>query len=207
MLEELIKKIDKPARDRVKGCVEQYWRAIRAVRAGRPLTAELSRVRAAGRARLPCRFAMVAAMNPCPCGWHAARVRSCACTPFQVHRYRQRVSGPLLDRLDLQVGLRALSYAEIERRIREQMTAMFGDYGFDADRDIAGIITNRWGHAYVTPQPGFFFGSNGNPAPRDVVREGYGRVRFGHSELSGFQLWTTGVEEGERAAKQAMDLI
>ena len=104
-------------------------------------------------------------------------------------------------------ALFALSYAEIERRIREQMTVMFGDYGFDADRDIAGIITNRWGHAYIAPQPGFFFGTNGNPAPRDVVREGYGRVRFGHSELSGFQLWTTGCDEGERAAKQAMSLI
>jgi spermidine dehydrogenase len=101
----------------------------------------------------------------------------------------------------------ALSYAEIERRIREQMKMMFGDYGFDANRDIAGIITNRWGHAYVVPQPGFYFGAEGNPAPRDVVRKGYGRICFGHSELSGFQLWTTAVDEGERAAKQAMELI
>ena len=104
-------------------------------------------------------------------------------------------------------ALFALSYAEIERRVREQMTLMFGDYGFDADRDIAGIITNRWGHAYITPQPGFYFGKDGNPAPRDVVRKGYGRVRFGHSELTGYQLWTTACDEGERAAKEAMVLI
>ena len=99
----------------------------------------------------------------------------------------------------------SMSYAEIERKIREQLTTMFGDYGFDAKRDIAGIISNRWGHAYVVPQPGFYFGRDGKPAPRDVVREGYGRVRFGHSELSGFQLWTTACEEGERATKQVLE--
>jgi spermidine dehydrogenase len=104
-------------------------------------------------------------------------------------------------------ALFGLSYAEIEGKIREQMTVMFGDYGFDADRDIAGIITNRWGHAYVVPQPGFYFGVDGRRAPSDVVREGYGRIRFGHSELTGFQLWTTACDEGERAAKQAMSLI
>jgi spermidine dehydrogenase len=101
-------------------------------------------------------------------------------------------------------ALFSMSYADIEGKIREQLTAMFGDYGFDSNRDIAGIISNRWGHAYVVPQPGFYFGRDGNPAPRDVVREGYGRVRFGHSELSGFQLWTTGCEEGERATKQVL---
>jgi spermidine dehydrogenase len=101
----------------------------------------------------------------------------------------------------------AMSYADIERKIREQLTAMFGDYGFDAKRDIAGIISNRWGHAYVVPGPGFYFGRDGKPAPRDVVREGYGRVRFGHSELSGFQLWTSGCDEGERATKQVLEFI
>ena len=101
----------------------------------------------------------------------------------------------------------SMSYKEIERRIREQLTAMFGDYGFDPKKDIAGIITNRWGHAYVVPQPGFYFGRDGQPAPRDVVRKGYGRVRFGHSELTGFQLWDAACDEGERATKQVLELI
>ena len=86
------------------------------------------------------------------------------------------------------------------------MTAMFGAYGFDAKRDIAGIITNRWDHAYVVPQPGFYFGRNGKPAPRDAVRKGYGRVRFGHSELTGFQLWDAACDEGERAVRQVMEI-
>ena len=98
----------------------------------------------------------------------------------------------------------SMSYRDIERKIREQLTAMFGDYGFDAKRDIAGVISNRWGHAYVVPQPGFYFGRDGRPAPREVVKQGYGRVRFGHSELSGWQLWTTACEEGERATQQVL---
>ncbi|NIB40455.1 FAD-binding oxidoreductase [Pseudomaricurvus alkylphenolicus] len=101
-------------------------------------------------------------------------------------------------------SLFSMSYRDIEYRLRKQMTEMFGPYGFDAKKDIAGLITNRWGHAYVAPQPGFFFGKDGRPAPRDVVREGYGRVRFAHSELSGEQLWTNACHEGERAAKQIL---
>ncbi len=101
----------------------------------------------------------------------------------------------------------ASSYKEIEIQVRRQMQKMFGVAGFNAKRDIAAIVLNRWGHAYITPQPGFYFGKNGEPTPRDVIRTGYGRIAFGHSELSGQQLWSRGVEEGERAAKQALGLI
>jgi len=62
------------------------------------------------------------------------------------------------------------TFADYERRIREQFTAMFASAGFDAQRDIAGIILNRWGHAYLSPQPGFFFGEDGQPAPRETLR-------------------------------------
>ena len=62
------------------------------------------------------------------------------------------------------------SFAQYERAFREQLGDMFAPGGFDPRRDIAGIILNRWGHAYVNPQPGFFFGLNGKPAPRDVLR-------------------------------------
>ena len=56
---------------------------------------------------------------------------------------------------------------------------MFAPGGFDPRRDIAGIILNRRGHAYVNPQPGFFFGVNGKPAPRDVLRNRpHGRIAF-----------------------------
>ena len=99
-----------------------------------------------------------------------------------------------------------MSYREIETRIREQFSEMFSAHGFDAKRDIAGIIANRHGHAYGVSGPGFYFGNQGREAPSDVIRRGFGRVRFGHSELTGHQLWTTAAEEGERAALQLLDI-
>ena len=59
--------------------------------------------RAAQQIEFPARFQLVAAMNPCPCGYLGDSQRSCRCTPDQVHRYRARISGPLLDRIDLQL--------------------------------------------------------------------------------------------------------
>jgi len=59
--------------------------------------------RASSSLRFPARFMMVAAMNPCPCGFLGDRLKSCTCTPPQVQRYRSRLSGPLLDRIDMHV--------------------------------------------------------------------------------------------------------
>lgn len=100
----------------------------------------------------------------------------------------------------------AMSYSQIDAAVREQFTKMFGDQGFDAQRDIAGLITNRWGHAYVVDPPGFFFGKDGKPAPKDVLRKRFGRLSFGHSELSGAQMWETAAGEGERAAQQILEI-
>ncbi|WJW75655.1 YifB family Mg chelatase-like AAA ATPase [Thiohalobacter sp. IOR34] len=61
--------------------------------------------RAARQAEFPARFQLVAAMNPCPCGHLGDPARACRCTPDQVQRYRGRLSGPLLDRIDLQVSV------------------------------------------------------------------------------------------------------
>ncbi|NNF51711.1 MAG: YifB family Mg chelatase-like AAA ATPase [Gammaproteobacteria bacterium] len=64
---------------------------------------EVRIARAAHQATFPARFQLVAAMNPCPCGYLGDRCGRCHCTPEQVQRYRHRVSGPLLDRLDIQI--------------------------------------------------------------------------------------------------------
>ncbi len=93
------------------------------------------------------------------------------------------------------------SFPAYERQIREQMVRLFGDAGFDPANDIAGIILNRWGHAYVNPGPGFMFGRGGAPAPPDVIREPFGRVAIGHSELRGHQNWTGAAGEGRRAVE------
>lgn len=99
------------------------------------------------------------------------------------------------------------SYATYEEEIVTQMTKMFSGYGFDAERDIAGIVLNRWGHAYISPQPGFHFGKDGKDAPKEVVRKGYGRVQFGHSELTGYMSHTRALNEGARAAKNALTRV
>jgi len=96
------------------------------------------------------------------------------------------------------------SYAEFEALIIKQMKQLFSDSGFQAEKDVAGIILNRWTYAYVNPQPGFYFGKNGKPAPRDIIRRPFGRIAFAHAELNGHQHWVAAVDEGRRAAKQAM---
>ncbi len=65
--------------------------------------------RAATQAHYPARFQLIAAMNPCPCGYLGATHKSCRCTPDQIARYQGKLSGPLLDRIDLQVEVPALS--------------------------------------------------------------------------------------------------
>jgi magnesium chelatase family protein len=69
--------------------------------------------RAARRADFPARFQLVAAMNPCPCGYLGHAVRPCRCTPDQVARYQGRISGPLLDRIDIHMAVPALAEGEL----------------------------------------------------------------------------------------------
>jgi magnesium chelatase family protein len=65
--------------------------------------------RAARQATFPARFQFVAAMNPCPCGYLGHASGKCRCTPDQIARYRTRISGPLLDRIDLQIEVPAIA--------------------------------------------------------------------------------------------------
>ncbi len=105
------------------------------------------------------------------------------------------------------VRMLTTSYADFERQIRTQLQRLFGRAGFDAKRDIAGIVLNRWGHAYISPAPGWYFGPNGSPGPLQTLRRPFGRISFGHSELRGRQNWTGAVIEGERAATQALSML
>lgn len=105
------------------------------------------------------------------------------------------------------VRLLGTSYRGYELQIRRQMTKLFAGTGFDAQRDIAGIVLNRWGHAYVTAGPGFFYGQNGAPAPSDVLRSPLGNISFAHSELSGHQYAEAAATEGQRAARQMLAFV
>jgi magnesium chelatase family protein len=70
--------------------------------------------RAGMQAEYPARFQLVAAMNPCPCGHLGDRTRPCRCKPPELARYRARLSGPLLDRIDLRVALEAVGEADLD---------------------------------------------------------------------------------------------
>ncbi len=71
----------------------------------------------------PARFTLIAAMNPCPCGHHGSRVKECTCTPLMINRYRNKISGPLLDRIDLTVNLNPVSYNDWEKKSEGETSA------------------------------------------------------------------------------------
>ncbi len=100
------------------------------------------------------------------------------------------------------------SFRDYERQVREQFSEMFARGGFDARRDIAGIILNRWGHAYLSPQPGFFFGRDGQPAPREILRSApFGRVAFANTDLAGAMDHRYSILEAKRAVGQLLDEV
>lgn len=94
-------------------------------------------------------------------------------------------------------------FSDYERTLREQFSTMFARWGFDAKKDIAGIILNRWGHAYLVAQPGFFFGTDNKPAPREILRrEPFHRIAFANSDLSGIMDHRASIGEAQRAVNQ-----
>jgi len=99
-------------------------------------------------------------------------------------------------------------FGEYERQIREQFMDMFARSGFEASRDIAGIILNRWGHAYASPAPGFYFGKDGKPAPGNVLRAApFGRIAFANVDLSGMPDHKSSIIEADRAVGQLLDWV
>lgn len=74
---------------------------------------EVTISRAVASITYPAAFMLVAAMNPCPCGFWSDSRHQCTCTPSQIHRYRHRVSGPLLDRIDIHIDVPAVPYKEL----------------------------------------------------------------------------------------------
>ena len=69
--------------------------------------------RAAQRSEFPARFQLIGAMNPCPCGYQGSSAHTCRCTPDQIHRYQSKLSGPLMDRIDLHVEVPNLPHADL----------------------------------------------------------------------------------------------
>jgi magnesium chelatase family protein len=72
--------------------------------------------RATGTVTFPCRFMLVASMNPCPCGYYGDPKRECRCSPNQIQKYQSKISGPLLDRIDLHVEVPAVHFSDMARK-------------------------------------------------------------------------------------------
>ena len=80
--------------------------------------------RAAGTLTFPANFMLVASMNPCPCGYHGDTERACTCAPSGVTRYNKRISGPLLDRVDIHVTVPRVQYEKIASERASEDSAM-----------------------------------------------------------------------------------
>jgi magnesium chelatase family protein len=117
-------------------------------------------VRVAGRAVFPAVFTLVSSMNPCPCGFHGAEGDRCRCTPNEIRRYRGRLSGPLLDRLDLVVDVPAVdpatlvdggrageSSARVRRRVvaaRDRQRERFAGAAPRCNAEMGSVHLQRW---------------------------------------------------------------
>ncbi len=84
---------------------------------------KLSISRASGKITLPCKFMLVAAMNPCKCGYYGDSRKKCTCTPQQVQNYRSKLSGPLMDRIDIHVEASALPLSDLAKSSRAESSA------------------------------------------------------------------------------------
>lgn len=119
--------------------------------------------RAAGSVTYPARFQVVAAMNPCPCGYYGDTERECRCTPVQIRQYLRRISGPLMDRFDIAISVPRLEYRDwkgsdgepssaIRDRIcavREIQSRRFADTPFKSN----SRIPSRYLKTYCTLPP------------------------------------------------------
>ena len=95
---------------------------------------EIRIARSHGSVRLPARFQLVAAMNPCPCGWCGSAARECRCLEPEIARYRAKISGPLLDRIDLHVAVAAVPWRDMLRE---------GRSGESSERVLARVLDAR----------------------------------------------------------------
>ncbi|WP_443114697.1 YifB family Mg chelatase-like AAA ATPase [Herbaspirillum seropedicae] len=104
--------------------IAEYRRSVLEVLRQPMESGQITISRAARQADFPARFQLLAAMNPCPCGYHGQASGQCRCSPEMVRRYQERLSGPLLDRIDMQLQLAALSPGELAAQASGESSAL-----------------------------------------------------------------------------------
>ncbi|MBL7187873.1 MAG: YifB family Mg chelatase-like AAA ATPase [Phycisphaerae bacterium] len=95
--------------------------------------------------RFPAQFMLVAAMNPCPCGYFGSEARRCKCTPGQISRYLSKISGPLVDRIDIHIDVPAISFRKLRSRSGQLDSAAMRQDVLKA----AGIGAERFGDGQI----------------------------------------------------------
>jgi len=101
--------------------------------------------RAKGTVRFPSQFILVAAMNPCPCGYFGTDARRCRCTPNQIERYLSKISGPLVDRIDIHIDVPAISFGKLRSKSGQLGSADLRENVVNA----RGIQTKRFGDGKI----------------------------------------------------------
>ena len=109
--------------------------------------------RVSAQATYPARFVLICSMNPCPCGHLGSRTQQCRCTPSEIRRYLNRISGPLLDRIDMHIEVPSVEYEAMRRREQPESSAVIRER-VNAAREVQ---KRRFGgtsvscNAYMTP--------------------------------------------------------
>ncbi len=109
----ILKLVDVTQTDNCGNLIPEFHRSVLEVLREPLESGQITISRAARQADYPARFQLIAAMNPCPCGYLGHPANKCRCTPDQVARYQGRISGPLLDRIDMQIQVGALPHDEL----------------------------------------------------------------------------------------------
>ena len=99
----------------------------------------------------PCNFMFVASMNPCPCGYYNHPTKACQCTPGQIHKYLNKISGPLLDRIDIQIEITPLSFQELSRTRPGESSAAIRERVIKARKNPGGALQRLPGYPLQRP--------------------------------------------------------
>lgn len=157
----------------------------------------VSIARAKDRVAYPARFMLVAAMNPCPCGWYGDKEKECACSYSEIKKYRSKVSGPLWDRFDIQV--------EVPRLLADELV---NSKETESSRDIRERVTKaRKTQSERYTNTGLFFNSSLTPRLiKQFIPLGSEEKRFLEALLERFRLTGRGYDKVLKVARTIADL-